>query len=290
MTILVSGGRGIVGRFVFERLAAAGHAVLTGTRQPAEEGERMLVLDPGRDQKDAFSGIDAFVHAAFDHVPGRYRGGEGDDPAGFRRRNLDGTIRLFEEARAAGVVRAVFLSSRAVYGKQVSGAELLETTQPHPDTLYGEIKLAAEEAALALSGPGFAVAVLRVTGVYGGPPERNKWTSMIRDWLAGREVAPRAATEVHGTDVAEAVRLMLDLPQDCVAGGVFNVSDMLVDTRDILGIVAETLGGARPLPPFADASTVNAMNTERLRSLGWRPGGPALLRREVEALARALGR
>jgi nucleoside-diphosphate-sugar epimerase len=285
MKVLVSGASGLVGRFVVDGLRDAGHEVLAGTRRPSGDGEVEMHLDPGRDQRRAFAGVDAFVHAAFDHVAGRYRGGEGGDAEGFRQRNLDGTIRLFEEARAAGVGRAVFLSTRAVYGTQPPGAELFETTEPHPDTLYGEVKLAAENVVLALSGPDFVVAVLRITGVYGGPPERNKWTPLVSAWLAGEAVEPRGGTEVHGRDVASAVGLALESP-----GGVFNVSDILVDTRDILAAASGATGIRLPLPAAADSSSLNPMNSDRLRALGWRPGGLGLFRADVAALARGVKR
>ncbi len=288
MRVLVSGGRGLVGRFIVEGLAEAGHDVIIGTRAPSRSGERAIHLDPDRDQRGAFSGIDAFVHASFDHLPGRYRGGEGDDPHGFRRRNLDGSARLFEEARDAGVARVVFLSTRAVYGVQPEGAVLAETTVPRPDTLYGEVKLAAEAALLRLAAPAFQPTILRITGVYGGAPAYNKWTPLVEAWMAGSPVAPRAGTEVHGRDVADAVRLMLESPAEQGAGAVFNVSDIMVDTRDVLEVVREATGADQPLPDAADASGIKIMMTDRLSSLGWRPGGRNLFRRDVAELAAAI--
>ncbi len=285
MRVLVSGGKGLVGRFIVNGLVMAGHEVIVGARAPTQPDERALHLDRERDQREAFSGIDAFVHAAFDHLPGRYRGGEGDDRDGFRRRNLDGSARLFEEARSAGVARVLFLSTRAVYGVQPHGAPLDETTEPRADTLYGEVKLAAEAALLRLGSPTFRPTVLRITGVYGGPPAVNKWTPLVEAWLAGEPIAPRAGTEVHGRDVGAAVRLVLESPAEQVAGQVLNVSDILVDTRDVLEVAREATGADRPLPAVADASGINVMTTDRLRLLGWRPGGLDLFRRDVAALA-----
>ena len=46
------------------------------------------------------------VHAALEHVPGRYRGGEGDDPPRFWQLNVDGSVALLAAAREAGVARA----------------------------------------------------------------------------------------------------------------------------------------------------------------------------------------
>jgi len=110
--VLVSGGTGMVGRFVVERLIADGAAVSVLGRTPPPAGffSRPVRFHPGRldpaaADPDDFSGVEAFVHAAFDHLPGRFRGGEGSDPAGFRARNVEGSSRLFEAACRAGVAR-----------------------------------------------------------------------------------------------------------------------------------------------------------------------------------------
>lgn len=292
MTVLVTGGTGFVGRFIVERLARAGHAVAVMGRNPPPAGffTRPVGfiaggLDPLVDQTDALRGIDHLVHAAFDHLPGKYRGGEGDDPVSFRRRNRDGSVALFDAAKRAGVRRAVFLSSRAVYGQQRPGAVLDETMEPFPDTLYGGVKLSAERALRALSGDGFTAVSLRVTGVYGPAAlgRAHKWAELFSDYRAGRPLAPHVATEVHGDDVAAAVELALahdDLPED----GLLNVSDLVLDRRDLLAIVRSATACPHPLPEAADASPLNVMSTDRLRALGWRPGGQPLLERTVRAL------
>ncbi|MCR4268258.1 NAD(P)-dependent oxidoreductase [Nitratireductor sp. ZSWI3] len=291
---IVSGGTGLVGRFIVEALLSAGYRVTVAGRHAPADGFfsapvpfTPLALEPTAVSAALFEGADVFVHAAFDHLPGRYRGGEGDDAAGFRRRNLDGSLALFRAARSAGVSRTVFLSTRAVYGPRPPGAMLDEDEDCRPDTLYGAVKLAAEQELAALCGPAFAGASLRVTGVYGpaGPGRRHKWAGLFEDYLAGRPVAPRAATEVHGADVAAAVRLMLEAPADTVSKRVFNVSDIVLDRRDLLALVAQETGCAHPLPEAADIAAVNAMKTGRLRTLGWRPGGAALLQQTVMELS-----
>lgn len=293
MRVLVSGGTGFVGRYIVEDLVAAGHAVVVmgRTRPPAGSvpggvGFVEGTLDPGRDQRAAFEGADAFVHAAFDHLPDRYRGGEGDDPAGFRMRNLVGSAVLFHQAKTAGLRRIVFLSSRAVYGVQPPGAVLDEDTEPRPDTLYGEVKLAAEAALRDLRGGGFFGVSLRVTGVYGpaGPGREYKWAGIFRDWLAGQEIAPRVATEVHGRDVAAAARIALETPADRIGTDVLNVSDLLLDRHDLIALVKAATGAPHPLPARADAASLNVPDTARLRALGWRPGGRERLETTVRQL------
>jgi nucleoside-diphosphate-sugar epimerase len=292
MKVLVSGGTGLVGRHIVEGLLCAGYQVILGGRTPPGPGFFSkpvgfvpLSLEPGLDQIEAFDDAYFFVHAAFNHIPGKYRGGEGDDPAGFRRLNLDGSVKLFETARRAGTRRVVFLSSRAVYDGLSPGTELTESLVLRPDSLYGEIKLDGERALAVLSQPGFATASLRLTGVYGNL-QPNKWNALIADYLAGRPVAARAGTEVHGGDVGAAVRLMLETEAGIIDGQVFNVSDILTDTREILGYLPP---GPHPLPPPANCGAVKAMSTTKIRALGWEPGGIELLRQTVRDLANSPG-
>ena len=252
MHILVTGATGQVGRFVTAALAAAGHRVTPLGR--GAEAHPWNLADPAPRLPPA----DALVHLALDHRPGAYRGGEGDDPERFRRLNLDGSLRLFD---AAGPARIVFLSSRAVYGDHRRGGFLFERDTPEPDSLYGEVKLAAEGA---LGPRGVS---LRATGVYGGQP--HKWQPLFDAYLRGEAIPPRAATEIHGADLAAAVALLLGRTET----GAFNVSDLLLDRHDLLARLQAITGCPHPPPPRAEGPPPGIMATCCLRMLGWRPGG-----------------
>lgn len=251
MRVLLTGATGAVGRLVEPALAAAGHEVIRLGRS----GDVAWSLD---NPAPCLPGVDALVHLAFDHVPGRYRGGEGDDPARFRRLNLDGTLRLFD---AVGAARIVFLSSRAVYGDHRRDGFLKETDTVEPDSLYGQVKLAVERA-LGARG-----ASIRATGVYGGRP--HKWEGLFASYLRGEEIAPRVATEIHGDDVAGAVLRLLGSEET----GAFNASDLLLDRHDLLSRVRVLTGCPHPPPPRAEGPRPGVMATCRLRMTGWRPGG-----------------
>ena len=291
MKVLVTGGTGLVGRYIVETLLDAGHDVTVAGRSPPA-GDlfprpgafRSATLDPDGTGQGLLDGIDAVIHAAFDHLPGRYRGGEGDDPERFRRINLDGSIRLFEVAKRAGVKRLVFLSSRAVYDGVTPGTRLTEDLALQPASLYGQIKLSAEQALAALNAPGFTTASLRLTGVY-GDLRPNKWDGLFADYLAGRPVPVRAGTEVHGRDVGQAVRLMLETGSELVGGQSFNVSDLLADTRDILAPLKAPRSGLPALPAAAEKTEVAEMDTGKIRLLGWQPGGRQLFEQTLRQLS-----
>jgi nucleoside-diphosphate-sugar epimerase len=293
MKVLVSGGTGLVGRYIVEELLSAGYHVAVGGRSPPQPGLFAqpvafvpLSLDPSGNQSGAFDDAYFFVHAAFNHIPGKYRGGEGDDAEGFRRLNLDGTVKLFETAKQAGIRRCIFLSSRAIYGNRPAGEALTETSKPQPNTLYGEVKRDAEHALFSLAAPGFATASLRATGVY-GDLRPNKWDELFADYLAGKPVASRAGTEVHGRDLGRAVRLLLETETSRIDGRAFNLSDVLTDTHEILAHLQRATGSPHALPAPAPQGVVSEMDTSKIRALGWRGSGTAALKKTIESLAKS---
>jgi len=286
MHVLVTGASGTVGRFITQRLLDDGHAVTVLGRRPLHGWSVEFLPFDLSDEMLELPSADALVHCALLHEPGRFRRGEGDDPDRFWRLNVGGTQRLFEAARTAGCREAVFLSSRSVYGDHREGETLLETDWPEPDTLYGRVKLAGEEALKAVSGPEFEGIVLRATGIYGCPPgERaHKWSGLLSDFENGVVISPRLGTEVHGDDLAAAVSLVLYPPVEIrPAFDVFNVSDLLLDRRELLTLYGELAGIVHSVPERAEG-TPGVMDTGKLRKLGWTPGGREKLRSFLTSL------
>lgn len=296
MRIAITGATGIVGRFVVARLLSERAQVQALARPESDrrglDACRWITGDMANHSAlaDLVRNADALVHCAYGHVPGRYRGGEGDDRFAFWQNNLLAGVALLEHARQAGVARVVVLSSRAVFGAQTPAAYSVDdATRPVPDSHYGALKLALEAHASAFStADGMCCAALRPTGVYGvvQPVERSKWFDLA---MAMRRQEPlpaaRLATEVHGRDVADAVWRLLNAPAEHVAGRAFNCSDLIVDGRDVMAGLAERLGIEPNLPATPENSLLHPMRTPALRALGWRPGGRPLLERTLDELA-----
>ena len=296
MLIAITGATGIVGRFVVEQLARQGARIRALVRPTSDRRELPPDIDwvvGGMADSSALShlveGADAVVHCAYEHVPGRYRGGEGDDLPGFWRANLQGGVELMQRAAEAGVTRLVSMSSRAVFGQRSPpGSWVDDDTRPVPDTHYGACKLALEAHASAFAAvDGVCFCSLRPTGVYGVtyPLERTKWLDVALKLVRGEPLPDaRLATEVHGRDVAGAVWILLTAPADLVSGHAFNCSDLTIDTRDVMAALAARLGVRRELPPAATNPLRNPMRCAGLRSLGWQPGGEAQLDDTIEEL------
>ena len=297
MKVAVTGVTGIVGRFVVARLQAEGVAIRALVRASSDRGGlpgdvRYVVGDmTDADSLTALvNGVDAVVHCAYAHAPGRYRGGEAEDRFAFWRTNLLAGVELMERARLAGVERLVLLSSRAVFGRDTPTADwVADDTRPVPDTHYGALKLALEAHATAFSSAdGVCYASLRPTGVYGitQPVENSKWFDLARAIAHGAALPPaRRTTEVHGADVASAVWTMLTSPAENVAGRAFNCSDLMVDTRDVMARLARELGVAAELPEPARNHVQHPMRINALQALGWQPGGEERLARTISELA-----
>lgn len=271
MKIALTGASGIAGEALLRGLA--GHEITVLGRNPVP-GHPHLAWHLGAPTPD-LGRFDALIHAAFAHAPGRYRGGEGDDPQGFRAANLDGTCRLFEDCARAGVGRVIFLSSRAVYDGLGPDTTLTEDRPPCPQSLYGQIKAEAERHLFSLPLQGIA---LRCTGLY-GPGKANKWAPLFTDYLAGHPIEPRRGTELHVDDLASAVSLLLASDES----GPVHASDMMLDRHDLLAAVRHLTGCPHDLPARS-ARAVNPLISDRLSALGWQPGGLDLLQATLPAL------
>jgi len=299
MIIAVTGATGIVGRFVCEYLGARNHTVRGLHR--ADSNRRGFEHAPewfAGDMQDPnalttmLDGADAVVHCAFSHVPGRYRGGEGDDLEEFWRTNFGGTQRLLQIAQACGVERVVLLSSRAVFGRRRAGEDpyspVADDHPLWPESQYGALKAAEEALAAATQAP--IVCALRSTGVYGVgfPVQHTKWYDVVRRVVQGERVEEvRAGSEVHGRDVARAIECLLDAPREVVGGKGFNCSDLVVSTRDLVQAVAACLDCEAQLPQ-PSPPVRNLMHSGGLLDLGWTPGGESLLLATICELVEAV--
>jgi len=245
---LMTGATGALGPAVVTALART-HDIRTFSRHapPAGLFREPVVAFTG-DIADhaavrrAASGSDALVHlAALLHI---VNPGPGMRPE-YERVNVEGTRAVVEAALSEGVSRVVILSTIAVYGSS-GGTVLSEDSKPHPDTAYGETKLAAERIALeARRADGTPLAtVLRAAAVY-GPRVKGNYRALVDAIGSGRFVpvgrGDNRRTLVFEEDLASAIALAVEHP--AAAGRIYNVSDgQFHAMRDIIAAIARGFG------------------------------------------------
>lgn len=290
MRIAVTGATGLVGEFLIPHLLEREHEVHALWRSDRRNTEKFDSnkrlrwfqgdLEDLSSLQRLVSDCDAVVHAALEHQPGRYRGGEGDDPARFKLINLHHTENFLKALQTTRVSRTVFISSRAVFdGYGGNKSSLSDTTPTKPESLYGEVKAQTEALGDSLSGIGFCT--LRPTGIYGETkePQHNKWAELISDVcsddVSGQEYSHQLRTEVHGEDVASAIELLLTAPLQAIEHQHFNCSDIAVSQAQLVYLMRQIRSGQdvdlgslpKGVPPN------NPMVCDGLGALGWRPGG-----------------
>ncbi|MFF2840858.1 NAD-dependent epimerase/dehydratase family protein [Paenarthrobacter sp. NPDC057981] len=165
MRVLVTGASGLLGSEVARVLVRQGHEVTTFQRRRSGVDGAADVCGSVTDDADvlrAVDGMEAIIHlAAKVSFAGR--------AADFHSVNVEGTRRLLEAARAAGVRDTVFVSSPSVAnsGQAIAGlgAEPADPFRAHGH--YSRTKAEAELLALASDSPEFRVAAVRPHIVWG---------------------------------------------------------------------------------------------------------------------------
>ena len=167
MKVFITGGSGFVGGHAIERLARE-HEVFALARSSSSEAKvRGYGATPVRGDLDTVSadllrGMAAVVHAAA-FVE------EWGTRADFWSANVDGTQRMLDAARAAGVSRFIHIGTEAAV---FDGRDLvhIDETYPYPAEqkyLYSETKAEAERRVLAANTPTLATLSLRPRLVWG---------------------------------------------------------------------------------------------------------------------------
>jgi len=188
MKALVTGGGGFLGRVIVEQLLARGDAVtvLSRSRYPQVEalGADGMSVDLSADVPDLaekLAGFDVVFHVAA-------RAGVWGERDDFFSINVEGTRRILEAAKAAGVGRFVYTSSPSAVWGGSDEENLSEADCPYPTkylAIYPESKAAAERLVLSAGGPDFATTALRPHLIW-GPRDPHLVPRLLERGRSGR--------------------------------------------------------------------------------------------------------
>jgi len=175
--ILVTGSAGHLGEALMRTLLASGREAI-GIDLKASPFTTMVGSIVDRTfVKQCVRGVDAVVHAATLHKPHVATHSKQD----FVDTNITGTLKLLEEAVAAGVRAFVFTSSTSVFGRASTpppgapAAWITEDVEPLPKNIYGVTKLAAEQLCeLFYRTRGLSTIVLRTSRFFPEADDRKE--------------------------------------------------------------------------------------------------------------------
>ena len=244
----ISGGAGFLGLHLARRLVANGHEVRTLDVVPLDDPALEASVEELRgdvrnaaDTRRLTEGADVLVHAAA-ALPI-----QASRPA-IRSVNVGGTRNVLEAAKSAGVRRALFISSTAVYG--VPDKHPIEEDDPLVGVgWYGESKIDAETLCRAAD---VETTIIRPKTFIG--PERLGVFEILFDWIReGRRIyilgnGHNRYQLLAVEDLVDAILLAATKPQ--AANETFNVGATEFGTvREDLGALISHAGSSSRLQP-----------------------------------------
>ncbi|HEY4730266.1 MAG TPA: SDR family oxidoreductase [Myxococcales bacterium] len=271
MRILLTGSRGYIGTAMAPFLLDAGQEVVgvdtdlyrRSTFGPWRESIRTLSKDVREIQVADLRGFDAVIHLA----------ALSNDPLGDLNPQLTyeinhlASVRLAEQAKAAGVGRFAFASSCSNYG--AAGDEPVdEEAELKPVTAYGESKVRVERDVSRLADDSFSPTFLRCATAYGVSP-RLRFDIVLNNLVAWAFTSGKVFLKSDGTpwrpivhieDISRAFLAVLSAPREVVHAQAFNVgrNDQNYRIREIAQIVKETVPGCEIA--FADGAGPDKRN------------------------------
>ncbi len=290
--VLLTGATGFVGGLLLERLLGDGRFLVVLVRRE-DDLARLRARLPA--DVSAAGGLELAVGDLADEES-LVRAAEGSevvyhvaglnqlclaDPAPLYEVNVEGTRRMLQAARRAGVRRVVYTSSAAVLGGD--GHTPADEASPPPARFtshYARSKFEAEQVALSFDG--VEVVALNPSSIQG--PGRTTGTArFFIAYLNGRLPFGLAARfGLCYTDDAVAGHLLAETKGAPGQRYVLNSATVsLAEAADLLGQIAGIANRPRPLPvPVAMAAAAGVEAAGRLRRKT-----PPLCRESVRTLA-----
>lgn len=258
MRVLMTGHNGYIGSVMSRFFGQAGHEVTGldtflfeactfGTDQQTIPSIRVDLRDVSVEQ---LVGYDAVVHlAALSNDP------LGNLNAGCTEAiNHQGSVRLAQLAKAAGIPRFLFASSCSLYG--LAGDEMLdENAAFNPITPYGATKVWVERDVAPLADATFSPTFLRNATAYGYSPKLRAdlvVNSLLGfAYTTGEVLLQSDGTPwrplVHVEDICRAFLAVLHAPRELVHNEAFNVGRTEENYRvsELATMVREVVPGSR---------------------------------------------
>jgi nucleoside-diphosphate-sugar epimerase len=203
-------------------------------REPDKYAVDILDMEDESWKEKDFSEYEVVVHVAgIAHIKET-----GANWSLYYKVNRDLAYETAQKAKNAGVAQFVFLSSMSVYG--LENGVIHKTTQPRPNSAYGQSKLEAEELINKLEDNAFIIATLRPPMVYGKGCKGNY--PRLADIALKTPVFPEQNNKrsmIYIDNLSEFVKQLIDNQ----GGGLFHPQNAeYVNTSEMVRLIANTHG------------------------------------------------
>ncbi|RDV03163.1 NAD-dependent epimerase/dehydratase family protein [Undibacter mobilis] len=288
--VLVTGGAGYVGSVLVPQLLSQGYEVVVydtmyfgGDGLPKNPALTVIEGDirDAAHVREAANGCDAVIHMACISNDPSFELNEGLS----KSINFDCFEDLVLATKAAGAKRFIYASSSSVYG--VSDAP--DVTEEHPLvplTLYNKFKGMCEPILFKHQSTDFTCVAIRPATICGyGPRMRLDLSVNI---LTAHAVMNRKITvfggsqmrpNLHINDMADVYSLLLEAPNDKIAGEIFNAGYQNLSIMQIAQIAKQVVESEFPNQGSVDIVTTPSddlrsyhVNSDKIRRvLGYAP-------------------
>lgn len=263
--VLVTGAAGFIGKHLIPKLRVNQHDIIEQNRMAGDVADDATWAH--------LPHADVVVHlAGRTFVPDSW-----NDPAGFLKTNLHGTVRALEYCRKHNA-KLVFMSSY-MYGKPEK-LPIPESAALQANNPYALSKKMAEEVCRFYSDIfGLNIIILRPFNIYGPGQDSNFLIPLILEQMAGgngihlKDLEPRR-DYVYVEDVTDAIMATVKLDENFavfnIGTGISHSVGEVVDiVQEIKGtnFVVRTDGERRP----AEIMDTQADITKALTALNWSP-------------------
>ncbi|MEQ8228945.1 MAG: SDR family oxidoreductase [Rhodospirillales bacterium] len=251
--ILITGGAGYVGSLLTPQLLERGHKVTVFDIMyygddflPKDNPNLRVIKGDIRDTaalEAALEGVDAVISLACISNDASFELDEGLSTSV----NLDAFEPMVIAAKKAGVKRFIYASSSSVYGVSDSP----NVTEDHPLvplTLYNKYKGMCEPQLFKHQSDDFVCVTIRPATLCGYAPRQRLDVSV--NILTNHAVTNGKITvfggsqmrpNLHIQDMCDCYEMLLDLPDEKIAGDIFNVAYQNMSIMDLAKIVKKVV-------------------------------------------------
>ena len=281
--ILVTGGAGYVGAVLVPQLLSEGCQI--SVLDLMIYGEEVLPIHPQltlvkgdiRDQallKRLLPGHDAVIHlACISNDPSFEL-----NPDLGKSINLDAFRPLVEISQQSGIKRFIYASSSSVYGIKEE-PDVHEEMSVEPLTDYSRFKADCEQILLEYQSSKFTTVIIRPATVCGYSPRQR--LDVVVNILTNLAYRKREITvfggdqlrpNIHIGDMVESYLVVLNAPQERVAGQIYNAGYENQPVLELAGIVKSVIGDDVKLvaTPTDDNRSYHISSRKICRELGFK--------------------